>query len=728
MVKKPAPRGTARATNDRVGTIIMTKRFTLLRRLSIKSQLLILLLAVGFSAIALVFVLIYRSGTSVREQTLFSLLTSVRTAKANRIQGYFSRIRAHLDTLGEDEMILGAMKEFGAAYQQLAAQPITPEMLTALTTLYTQDFLRQLAANSDGRPMLETYLPVAPQTQYLQFHYVVQRPDASAANTAPEAAADGSDYSRVHARLHAVLHRLVKTMHYHDLLLISPDGNIVYSTSKRPDFGTNLTAGPYSETNLARVFTAARRHKDRGHLEFVDYTLYPPSGNAPAAFFAVPLFDGAQLVGVLTLQLSIDEINLVMTGHRQWSLEGLGQSGEAYLVGEDFLLRSDSRFLLQDKGEYLKQITSQGLAPTTVARIDHFNTSVLLQSVQTVASRAALAGQTGTSLYTDYRGERVLGAFQPAGIPGVNWGLVTEMDYAEAMAPIAAFERQLALFVAGFVLIITLLSLWLASRFVRPISALVEGTRQVGEGREDVKVDDDARDEIGILARGFNAMVERLGHDKEEIRRKNRENEALLLNVLPAPIAQRLKNGEEHIADSIPNVTVLFADIIGFDEYSRSTNVAEVVGLLNEIVSAFDEAAERHGVERVKTIGYIYMAASGLSIPRVDHLHRMITCARELVEIIRRISQLHDLHLDLSIGINSGPAIAGIVGRQKFIYDLWGDTVNMAGRMQRASTAGGIKVTQAVKDALGDLHPFAQAGEFDVPGRGQQTIWELKAP
>jgi class 3 adenylate cyclase len=125
-----------------------------------------------------------------------------------------------------------------------------------------------------------------------------------------------------------------------------------------------------------------------------------------------------------------------------------------------------------------------------------------------------------------------------------------------------------------------------------------------------VKVDDDARDEIGILARGFNAMVERLRQDKEEIRRKNRENEALLLNVLPAPIAQRLKNGEERIADSVPNVTVLFADIIGFGEYSRSTNAAEVVGLLNEIVSAFDEAAERHGVERVKTIGDIYMGAS----------------------------------------------------------------------------------------------------------------------
>jgi hypothetical protein len=158
----------------------MTTRIISLRRLSIKSQLLILLLFVGLSGVALVTFVALRSAKSVREQTLFSQLTSVRASKANRIQGYFSRIRAHIDTLGEDEMILGAMKEFGAAYQQLASQPLTPEMLAALTNFYTQEFLPRLAANSDGRPALESYFPVVPQAQYLQFHYLVQNPNAAA--------------------------------------------------------------------------------------------------------------------------------------------------------------------------------------------------------------------------------------------------------------------------------------------------------------------------------------------------------------------------------------------------------------------------------------------------------------------------------------------------------------------------------------------------------------------
>src|SRR5262249_55977630 len=156
-----------------------------------------------------------------------------------------------------------------------------------------------------------------------------------------------------------------------------------------------------------------------------------------------------------------------------------------------------------------------------------------------------LAGQTGTRIFTDYRGQRVLGAFQPAGIPGVHWGLVAKIDYTEAMVPIVAFEHRLVFLVAGFVLLITLLTLGLASWFVRPIYALVADARQVSEGREDVQVDDEAQDEIGLLARSFNALVARLRQDKEDLRRTHREKEALLLNILPTPIAQRFTHGEE---------------------------------------------------------------------------------------------------------------------------------------------------------------------------------------
>jgi class 3 adenylate cyclase len=691
----------------------------MIRRLSLKSQLLILLLGVGICGVAVSAFVALTTGVRVREREVYSQLSSLRDAKATRIQEYFGRVRAHLDTLGEDEMIVRAMQEFGAAYQALASQPLTPSMQAALTSYYTDQVLPALASTSDGRPELEAYFPVLPQARILQSRYL-----AKDSGPAPGVAAD---YARVHDRLDPVLARLANAMGYRDLLLISPEGNIVYSVARRPDFGTSLTIGPYAETSIARVFAAARQHKDRGQVELADFTVYPPSGNAPSAFLGVPLLEGAQLLGVLAVELSIDRVNDAMTGHRGWEREGLGETGEAYLVGDDFLLRSDSRFLLQDKSAFLEQIRANGVPAPVVGRIDRHGTSVLLQPVHTEAAKAAIAGVTGTGEFMDYRGVRVLSAYRPAGIPGVGWGLVAKRDFDDAMAPVITFQGQVALFGSGFVVVVTMLSLWLASRFVRPIDALLDGVRQIGEGREDVHVDDEAGDEIGRLARAFNQMVQRLRQDKEEIRTKNLENETLLLNVLPAPVAQRLKSGEERIADAIPNVTVLFADLVGFGDYSRSTNAEEVVGLLNEIVSAFDEAAERHGVERVKTIGSVYMAVSGLSVPRIDHPHRMLAFACELTGILRRINQRHGLQLGISSGINCGPAIAGVVGRQRFIYDLWGDTVTLAGRMERASGLGGIRVTQAVKDAVGDLYPFEPGGEFDVPGRGAQCIWVLKS-
>jgi class 3 adenylate cyclase len=661
------------------------------------------------------------------QQAVFNQLVSVRGAKANRIQGYLGRVQAHAETLGEDEMILKAMRDFGGAYQELATQAIGPDLLSSLNDFYGHEFLPKLAANSDGRPALETYFPVVPQAKYLQYHYLVRNPAAFDAKSALDVAADGSAYSQIHAHLHPVLRHLAKIMRYQDLLLISPDGEIVYSVAKKPDFGTSLKVGPYSESSLAHAYAAARQHKDHGHVDFADFAFYAPSENAPAAFFTVPLFEDGQLVGVLALQICIEEINAVMTSNQQWDSEGLGKTGEVYLVGEDALMRSDSRFLIEDKANYLRLIESNGVSPSVIARIARLNPTILLQPWRSQAPRAALAGQASTRVYTDYRGVRVLGAFAPVAVAGTDWGLVAKMDYDEAFAPVTAFERQVMLYAAGFVIAVTLLALWLTTGFVRPLHRLADAIRLATEGRLEVRVEDEGHDEIGALARAFNAMLDKQQADSEELRLKNRENESLLLNLLPAPIALRIKSGEQRIADSVASLTVLFADIIGFEDYSRRSDAADVVGLLNEIVSAFDEAAERHGVEKVKTIGSVYMAVSGLSIPRIDHIHRMVGYARDLVEIINRVNERHGLSLVLSVGINSGPAIAGIVGRQKFIYDLWGDTVTLAGRMQNASTSGGIKVTQAVKDALGDLHDFEPAGEFDLPGRGQQTIWVLPA-
>ena len=193
----------------------------------------------------------------------------------------------------------------------------------------------------------------------------------------------------------------------------------------------------------------------------------------------------------------------------------------------------------------------------------------------------------------------------------------------------------------------------------------------------------------------------------------------------PAPIATRLKSGEEPIADGFPEVTVLFADLVEFTRRSREVSPAQVVEALNELFSAFDELARRHGLEKIKTVGDAYMVAGGLPEPRPDHAQaaaEMALAMRE--EVAGRVDPAGE-PLQVRIGIDSGPVVAGVIGRDKFSYDLWGDTVNTASRMESLATPGCIQVTDRAYRRLRDRYRFERRGPIEVKGKGEMVTWFL---
>jgi class 3 adenylate cyclase len=202
-------------------------------------------------------------------------------------------------------------------------------------------------------------------------------------------------------------------------------------------------------------------------------------------------------------------------------------------------------------------------------------------------------------------------------------------------------------------------------------------------------------------------------------------SEGLLLNILPRPIAERLKRQPGVIAESHPDVTVLFADVVDFTPFAERTEPPQVVGVLDEIFSAFDSLAQRHGVEKIKTIGDAYMAASGLPEPRHDHAEAMAEMALEMQSEFVRLCRPLGVELTLRIGMDSGPVIAGVIGRQKFGYDLWGDTVNTASRMESQGVAGRIQVSEATYARLRDAYEFEARGEIDVKGKGRRNAYLL---
>jgi class 3 adenylate cyclase len=204
-----------------------------------------------------------------------------------------------------------------------------------------------------------------------------------------------------------------------------------------------------------------------------------------------------------------------------------------------------------------------------------------------------------------------------------------------------------------------------------------------------------------------------------------KQTDTLLLKILPSPIADRLKLGQETIADSFAEVTVLFADIVNFTEMSATTPPQELVALLNEIFSEFDRLAEKHGLEKIKTIGDAYMVVGGLPFPREDHAAAVADMALDMLKEIANFRSHHHQPFTMRIGFHTGPVVAGVIGTKKFIYDLWGDTVNVASRMESHGLPGHIQVTETTYQVLQHEYLFKQRGQVEIKGRGQMITYLL---
>jgi class 3 adenylate cyclase len=211
----------------------------------------------------------------------------------------------------------------------------------------------------------------------------------------------------------------------------------------------------------------------------------------------------------------------------------------------------------------------------------------------------------------------------------------------------------------------------------------------------------------------------------KEQARLARENERLLLSILPEPIAQRLRDGEPLIADRFDDVTLLFADIVEFTRLSASMSPIELVRVLNDVFTVFDGLVDKYGLEKVKTIGDAYMVVGGMNEPGPDHTQRVAAMALDLTQAVDEIEAAARLGIQFRIGIHCGPIVAGVIGSKKFIYDVWGDTVNVASRMESLGVPGRVQVSHAVMERLSGAYELESRGLIEVKGKGPTPTWFL---
>jgi class 3 adenylate cyclase len=258
---------------------------------------------------------------------------------------------------------------------------------------------------------------------------------------------------------------------------------------------------------------------------------------------------------------------------------------------------------------------------------------------------------------------------------------------------------------------------------IRLLDAIRTGRRE----RVDIESDGRAYDLLAVDVPEF-GFINVYGTDVTAVRElevAHRENTRLLLNILPEPIADRLRRGEPLIADRHDDVSLLFADIVGFTRMSSAMDPAELVTTLNDVFRVFDGLVDGSGLEKVKTIGDAYMIVGGMPVWQPDHLDRMASLALRLADNVARHATARSLDLRFRIGMHTGPVVAGVIGTKKFIYDVWGDTVNVASRMESTGEPGRIQVSGAVESRLRGRFDLVERGIVDVKGKGPMTTYFL---
>lgn len=267
--------------------------------------------------------------------------------------------------------------------------------------------------------------------------------------------------------------------------------------------------------------------------------------------------------------------------------------------------------------------------------------------------------------------------------------------------------------------------LWLLERFVLSrMSRLSAEVVALGKG-EDLsrRITGSGNDEIGQLSQAINQMLTTHEDLHVLLEEEKGKSERLLHNVLPDAIAARLKESSGVIAESYAEVTILFADIVDFTTMSTQVSPEHLVNMLNEVFSAFDQLAEKHGLEKIKTIGDAYMVVGGLPEKRLDHAEAVARMALDMLAVLRDISESRGQRLQVRIGINTGPVVAGVIGTKKFLYDLWGDTVNTASRMESSGAPGRIQVTESTSRYLEGRFQIQPLGERDIKGKGRIPVF-----
>lgn len=450
------------------------------------------------------------------QQQVEQSLISRRDLNKKSIERYLNTIESQIITLSKSPLIQQSVQLMTSAFFNFDKQ-ISSQNNTPLRAFYDQQFdsnFKQVNQGKSANPQ-QIFNGLSGISRSLQTEYIAENRYPLGEKNQLNSAANGTEYDELHATLHPYLNEFLQRFGYYDIFLIEPEnGHVIYSVFKEVDFATSLKNGPFANSGIAEAYQKGLSASN-GNAVFIDFKPYLPSYGAPASFISTPVYTEGKLTGVLIFQMPVDEINAIMTNNNQWKDVGFGESGESYLIGQDSTLRSQSRFLIEDKAGYIKALNNAGMPSQLVGEIDVRGSAIGLQPVNTSTASAALSGQSGVEHIKDYRQVNVLSAYTFIDFLGTRWALISEVDETEAYAGVTAMIDKLVSSSILVALIITAaviaIGFWVGVRVTAPIDVFIGKIKTIADQRQlDANFRDSGNDEFAQLGKALNQLFTQL--------------------------------------------------------------------------------------------------------------------------------------------------------------------------------------------------------------------------
>lgn len=542
--------------------------------LKIKQQLIIAFITIAAASILISSVLIGRNAISESEiairHQVEQKLVAARDLKKSQIEDYFKLINNQLRIASSAPWLIDSADYLKTAFFDYPLQTGGKIELSAIENYYNNEFNRVYKENNDGESADTNALlsNISDNALFLQQDYIALNPNPLGNKDSLIKTNNNSAYDLLHQEYHPQLRQYLQTYGFYDIFIVEPDsGHIIYSVFKELDFATSLLTGPYSQTGLAEAFKQGMKLENPNDTVLVDFAPYLPSYSAAASFIASPIMRDGERLGVLIFQMPIDGINNIMTNNNSWKETGFGESGETYLVGSDHLLRSQSRFLIENKDNYLTAMKSQ-TDKGTLAKISATGSAIGLQKVNNISTQQATSGESGVSYLKDYRDEAVISAYTPINVLGHNWVLLSEIDQQEAFAHLEELVDSIIvttmITAAALIIIMAALATLFTRVLVHPIETFSKKVKQITSQKDlSLRIPTQGNNEFSSLGLALNSMLDSLSTFTDNMRdsAKYLETNSSQLNQASIDAAEQVNQQNAEINAAATATTELSASI-----------------------------------------------------------------------------------------------------------------------------------------------------------------------